>query len=174
VPPCSALCILKSGFLFCASEFANHGFYQFQGVGEDGPFCSSKQFDAGDLTVVEIEPRPLQNLLHIDDVDSLSPILDARLVDPHKTGSPYIATLCGRGPRSTLRMLQHGLAVSEMAVSDLPGNPNAVWTVRKRRSDPHDAYIVVSYVPPCIELRTPCHVPCGPLRCRCRCRLADL
>ena len=148
VPPCNALCILKSGFLFCASEFANHGFYQFQGVGEDdsSPACSSKQFEADDLTVVEIEPRPLQNLLQVDDIASLSPIVDAKLIDPHKTGSPYLAALCGKGPRSSLRMLQHGLAVSEMAISELPGNPNAVWTVRKRRDDPHDAYIVVSFV----------------------------
>ncbi len=41
---------------------------------------------------------------------------------------------CGRGPRSSLRVLRHGLEVSEMAVSELPGNPNAVWTV-KRRAD---------------------------------------
>lgn len=41
---------------------------------------------------------------------------------------------CGRGSRSTLRVLRHGLEVSEMAVSELPGNPNAVWTV-KRRAD---------------------------------------
>ena len=26
------------------------------------------------------------------------------------------------------------------------GNPNAVWTVKKQRDDPHDAYIVVSFV----------------------------
>jgi splicing factor 3B subunit 3 len=148
VPTCTSLCILKSGFLFCASEFGNHGFYQFQGVGEDedSPSCSSKQVEAGDLAIVELEPRPLQNLLHVDDIDSLCPIVDAKVVDPHKTGSPYIAALCGRGPRSSLRMLQHGLAVSEMAVSELPGNPNAVWTVRKAREDPYDAYIVVSFV----------------------------
>ena len=42
--------------------------------------------------------------------------------------------LCGRGPRSTLRVLRHGLEVSEMAKSELPGNPSAVWTV-KRRAD---------------------------------------
>ncbi len=40
--------------------------------------------------------------------------------------------LCGRSSRSSLRVLRHGLEVSEMAVSELPGNPNAVWTVRKR------------------------------------------
>ena len=62
VPVCSSLCILKSGFLFCAAEFGNHGFYQFQGVGddEDSPLCTSAAFDAGDETVVELEPRPLR------------------------------------------------------------------------------------------------------------------
>ena len=55
-------------------------------------------------------------------------LVDAKLIDPHKTGTPSLAAMCGRGPRSSLRMLQHGLAVSEMAVSELPGNPNAVWT----------------------------------------------
>ena len=64
-PVCAALCILKSGFLFGAAEFGNHGFYQFQGVGEDedSPACSSTAFDAGDETVVELEPRSLKNLL---------------------------------------------------------------------------------------------------------------
>ena len=57
-----------------------------------------------------------------------------------------VAALCGRSARSSLRLLQHGLAVSEMAVSELPGNPSAVWTVRRRRDDPYDAYIVVSFV----------------------------
>ena len=46
--------------------------------------------------------------------------------------TPQVYALCGRGPRSSLRVLRHGLEVSEMAVSELPGNPNAVWTVRKR------------------------------------------
>ena len=46
--------------------------------------------------------------------------------------TPQVYTACGRGPRSTLRVLRHGLEVTEMAVSELPGNPNAVWTVKKR------------------------------------------
>ena len=31
------------------------------------------------------------------------------------------------------RVLRRGLEVSEMAVSKLPGNPNAVWTVKKKK-----------------------------------------
>ena len=150
VPVCSALCILKSGFLFCAAEFGNHGFYQFQGVGddEDSPLCTSAAFDAGDETVVELEPRPLRNLLQVDDIDSLCPIMDCKAVGNlgEAGGSPSLVSICGKSARSTLRVLSHGLAVSEMAVSELPGNPNAVWTVKKRRGDEHDAYIVVSFV----------------------------
>ena len=33
-----------------------------------------------------------------------------------------------------------------MAVSELPGNPNAVWTVKRRYDEEFDAYIVVSFV----------------------------
>jgi len=148
VPVCNSLCILRSGFLFCASEFGNHGFYQFQGVGEDedSPMCSSAALDEGDETVVELEPRPLQNLLHVDDIDSLCPVLDSKLLELERGAPPTIAALCGRSARSTLRMVQHGLAVTEMAVSELPGNPNAVWTVKRNRSDETDAYIVVSFV----------------------------
>jgi len=148
IPVAISLCILRSGFLFGASEFGNHGFFQFQGVGEDedSPVCSSSAFESGDETVVELEPRPLRNLLHVDDIDSLCPILDSKLLELERGSPPVLASLCGRSSRSTLRLVQHGLAVSEMAVSELPGNPNAVWTVRRSRSDEHDAYIVVSFV----------------------------
>jgi hypothetical protein len=33
-----------------------------------------------------------------------------------------------------------------MAVSPLPGHPNAVWTVKKNTADDFDSYIVVSFV----------------------------
>jgi len=96
--------------------------------------------------VVELEPRPLRNLLHVDDIDSLCPIIDSKLLELDRSSPPVLAALCGRSARSTLRLVQHGLAVSEMAVSELPGNPNAVWTVKRSRSDEHDAFIVVSFV----------------------------
>jgi hypothetical protein len=33
-----------------------------------------------------------------------------------------------------------------MAVSELPGNPNAVWTVKASSSEDYDAFIVVSFL----------------------------
>lgn len=45
--------------------------------------------------------------------------------------SPQIYTLVGRGALSAVKVLRNGLEVTEMAVSELPGNPNAVWTVKR-------------------------------------------
>src|ERR1700744_538708 len=59
--------------------------------------------------------------------------------------TPQIYALCRRGPRSTLRILRHGLGVTEMAVSPLPANPTAVWTTRLTADDLYDQYIIVSF-----------------------------
>lgn len=57
-----------------------------------------------------------------------------------------IYTLCGRGPRSTLRVLRHGAAVTEIAVSNLPGVPGGVFTIRGPEDEgKFDKYIVVSF-----------------------------
>lgn len=55
--------------------------------------------------------------------------------------TPQVYTACGRGPRSTLRIMRHGLEVTEMAVSELPGSPNAVWTVKKRADGKYRIFI---------------------------------
>merc|ERR1711962_1599987 len=91
-------------------------------------------------------PRPLRNLVLVDELESLSPILHTQIADLANEDTPQLYCACGRGPRSTLRVLRHGLEVTEMAVSELPGNPNAVWTVKKRAEDEFDSYIIVSFV----------------------------
>ncbi len=44
VPVSNSMCVLKSGFLFVASEFGNHMFYQFQGLGDDDGMLSASSF----------------------------------------------------------------------------------------------------------------------------------
>ncbi|KAK3816055.1 MAG: hypothetical protein J3Q66DRAFT_431608 [Benniella sp.] len=66
----SSLCILKSGFLFVASEFGNHHFYQFEKLDDDDtPEYSSKDFMMTDGERLDIrvyfKPRPLENLLFL-------------------------------------------------------------------------------------------------------------
>ena len=58
---------------------------------------------------------------------------------------PQLYVTCGRGARSTLRVLRPGLAAVEVAVSPLPGNPTAVWTLRRSITNANDAYIIVSF-----------------------------
>jgi hypothetical protein len=46
-----------------------------------------------------------------------------------------LASRTCRGPRSALAVLRPGLAVSELAVSPLPGAPTAVFTLRAQPGD---------------------------------------
>ncbi|KAG0308305.1 Splicing factor 3B subunit 3 [Dissophora globulifera] len=147
----SGLCILKSGFLFVASEFGNHSFYQFEKLGDDDdtPEFSSKDFmlmDGDHLDrKVYFKPRPLENLLLVDELTSMAPLTDAKVLNLTDEDTPQIYALCGRGSRSTMRILRHGLEVTEMAVSPLPANPTAVWTTRLTADDLYDQYIIVSF-----------------------------
>jgi splicing factor 3B subunit 3 len=45
-----------------------------------------------------------------------------------------------------VQTLRHGLEVVPWAVTELPGNPSAVWSVKQHAADPFDTYIVVSFV----------------------------
>lgn len=148
IPVTTSMCVLKSGFLFAASEFGNHALYQFQGIGDDEDVESSSatlmETEVG-FEPVFFKPRQLKNLVRIDQEESLMPIMDMKVLNLFEEETPQIFTLCGRGPRSSLRILRPGLAISEMAVSELPGVPSAVWTVKKNVNDEFDAYIVVSF-----------------------------
>ncbi|KAI6230100.1 hypothetical protein M3Y99_01100900 [Aphelenchoides fujianensis] len=141
VPPANSLCILRSGFLFVGSEFGNHHLYQIARLGDndDQPeFSSRVPLDEGETYFYDA--RPLQNLILVDQMDNLSP--GHQIVDMNNEDAPQIYALCGRGPRSTLRVLRNGLEVSEMAVSELPGNPNGVWTVKRNIDDVYHSQIV--------------------------------
>ena len=56
-------------------------------------------------------PRPLRNLVLVDELESLSPILHTQIADLANEDTPQIYAACGRGPRSSLRVLRHGLEV---------------------------------------------------------------
>ena len=142
IPVSSSICLLKSGFLFSTSEFGNHYLYQIEDLGdldEEQVEFSSVDFSQGDMSqelTASFAPArsqkgyELQNIVEVDEMESLSPLLDAKVLNLTEEDSPQIYAVCGRGSRSTFRILRHGLEVGEMAVSELPGNPNAVWTVR--------------------------------------------
>ncbi|KAG8918653.1 pre-mRNA-splicing factor rse1 [Tulasnella sp. 418] len=155
IPVANSLCILKSGFLFVASEFGNHYLYQFQKLGDDDEETEFSSADYPNLGMANplsplpytyFRPRPLENLVLQDELESLDPITDAKVLNVFNTDTPQIFAACGKGARSTLRTLRHGLEIEETVSSDLPGIPNAVWTTKVTEADPYDSYIILSFV----------------------------
>ena len=105
--------------------------------------------ETGQTVAVSFMPRSLKNVSQIQDMKSLSPITSMHVADLTGEGTPQIYALCGRDSRSTLRILRHGLGVTEMAASQLPGRPTALWTVRTKVPEGEstlDRYIVISFI----------------------------
>lgn len=144
VPLASQIAVLKSGFLFVALHDGGHHLYQFQGLGDD---VTDSFYSQGRGGVRLFEPRAPHNLVLIYKSDGLAPLLQCKALDleARETGV-QLYSLAGQGPRSSLRVLRHGLAVEEVAVAPLEANPTAVWTVKRAARDPYDSYLVVSFV----------------------------
>ncbi|OJD22260.1 pre-mRNA-splicing factor rse1 [Blastomyces percursus] len=150
VPIASSLCILKSGFLYVASETGNHHFYQFEKLGDDDDeieFTSdSYSADLSEpLAPAYFRPRPYENVNLVESINSLNPLMDCKVANLTDDDAPQIYTICGTGARSSFRTLKHGLEVSEIVESELPSVPSAVWTTKLTREDEFDAYIVLSF-----------------------------
>ncbi|MCJ1379572.1 pre-mRNA-splicing factor rse1 [Xylographa soralifera] len=151
VPIASSLCILKSGFLFVASETGDHQFYQFEKLGDDD---NETEFDSESFPVdptetyapVFFHPRAAENVNLVDSMPSMNPIMDCKVANLTEEDAPQIYAICGSGARSTFRTLKHGLEVNDIVDSELPSVPSAVWTTKITRGDQYDAYIVLSFL----------------------------
>ncbi|KAH6627402.1 CPSF A subunit region-domain-containing protein [Chaetomium tenue] len=141
VPVAKSLCILKSGFLFVASEFGNHHLYQFEKLGDGQVEFSSDK----DVAPVFFDPQPSGNLSLVETIESMNPILASDVVNlREEDDAPQIYSACGSGARSYFRILKHGLEVNEIVASELPGTVSAVWTAKLTNQDKHDTYIILS------------------------------
>ncbi|CAM9517350.1 unnamed protein product [Heterosigma akashiwo] len=156
LPVASALCITRTGLLFAASEFGNHHlFHILQAWRGDPDTVAARRAEdpeLGDdaLSAAAVAPlfavraRP-RNLALFDEVDEKQQHRQHLAKNNNNGNKPQVYALCGRGNRSSLRVLRHGIAVHEVVVSEMPGHPSAVWTVKGRKDDEHDKYIVVSF-----------------------------
>ncbi|KAK3322379.1 Pre-mRNA-splicing factor rse-1 [Apodospora peruviana] len=150
IPVATSLCIFKSGFLFTASEFGNHHLYQFEKLGDedDQPEFTSDQFPTDPqkpYDPVYFYPRAMGNLQLFESMDSMNPLIDSKVANLTGEDAPQIYSVCGSGARSTFRTLKHGIEVSEIVASELPGTPAAVWTTKLKKDDDFDAYMVLSF-----------------------------
>ncbi|KAH6653906.1 Pre-mRNA-splicing factor rse-1 [Truncatella angustata] len=149
-PVSTSLCILKSGFLFVASEFGNHHFYQFEKLGDDDDELeySSDDYPTDpkvSYTPAYFYPRAADNLSLVESINSMNPLIDCKVANLTAEDAPQIYSICGSGARSTFRTLKHGLEVNEIVASELPGTPSAVWTTKLSQEDQYDAYIILSF-----------------------------
>ncbi|KII69875.1 Splicing factor 3B subunit 3 [Thelohanellus kitauei] len=147
IPVASALCVLKTGFLFSSSEFGNHHFYQIIKLGEEKITPEFSSF--ADATLHKkffYDRHVLTNLLLVDTLESYSPIIDCHVADLMNDDTPQFYILKGRARESAFCILRHGLEVTEVAVSELPGSAVAVWSVKRTTTDEYDSYIIVSFV----------------------------
>lgn len=160
ISPASSICILRRGFLFAASEFGDHALYQFEGLGDDDAVeASSSELKkvsatASGYDAICFDPRyPNANLDEIDSIENLAPVVDMKVGNLLNEEIPQVFAACGRGTKSSLRLLRPGLSVTEMAVSEVPGAPISVWTLRQKIDDEYDSFIVVSFVNATLVLR---------------------
>ena len=150
VPIATTLCILKSGFLFVASETGNHHFYQFEKLGDDD---DETEFDSDSFPAdptepynpIYFHPRGAENVNLVESIDSMNPQMDCKVANLTEEDAPQIYSICGAGARSSFRTLKHGLEVNDIVDSELPAVPTHVWTTKITREDEYDAYIVLSF-----------------------------
>lgn len=129
-------------------------FYQFQKLGDDDEeleFISTSYPSFGmenptqPLPRAYFSPRVLNNLILADEIESLNPIIDAKVVNAlSDSDAPQIFTACGRGAGSTLRTLRHGLEVEDVVSSELPYIPNAVWTTKTKEEGDYFLYFILN------------------------------
>ncbi|OMJ23582.1 Splicing factor 3B subunit 3 [Smittium culicis] len=162
IPVANSLCIFRSGFLFCASEFGNHQFYQFENLGDeiDSPEFSSINFPSSGEYIIDSEstvyfqPHSLSCLTAVNEIESLMPTLGGMIYNIADEETPQIFALCGKnGTSASLKVIRHGLEVTEMAVSELPGNAQALWTIKQSISDESDHFIVISFLDATLVLK---------------------
>lgn len=171
LPVANSLNVSKLGMLFVPAEFGDHILYQFERIDVEGeaPTCTSEEtlsayndsgmkekdyftpMNASKLACI-FTPSMLKNLRIVYTMESLAPVTGVLVGElAGNEVSPQIYALTGRGPRSSLQTLRHGVAVTELAVSDLPGVPGAVYTIKDNsqealdRKREVDKYIVVSF-----------------------------
>jgi len=150
VPLATSLLILKSGFLFIASETGNHHFYQFEKLGDDDDETEfmSQDFPSdatSTYTPVYFHPRTVGNLNLVESISCMNPMTACKVANLTEDDAPQVYSVCGTGARSSFKTLKHGLEVSEIVESELPSVPSAVWTTKLNKSDEFDAYIVLSF-----------------------------
>ncbi|KAF2194857.1 hypothetical protein K469DRAFT_546523 [Zopfia rhizophila CBS 207.26] len=148
IPLATSICILRSGFLYCACESGDRLLYELEQLGDDNETAFySDQYPADpheSYTPAFFHPRPLKNLTAVERIASMNPIMDMQVANLTQEDAPQVYSICGSGAQSTFRTAKHALEVLDLVESQLPQRAVSVWTTKKTVDDNHDSYIVLS------------------------------
>ena len=140
LPRAVSIVIVKPGFLYASFEVGGSAVYQFSSLGNEDTL------DESNTSAVPFRPRGLKNISVRHDIPSASPMLDMFIKPANDGKSAHlkrgIISACGQSTRSSIRSISLATAFTELALTDLPGKPSGIWTL-KEGSD--DKYIVVSF-----------------------------
>ena len=144
VPPCNAIILLHSGYLFCACETSNHLLYaitSFENINENHISTSS-----GHNAVLFHPSYPHKHITLIHEMNSFACVTQMVVSDVLNEGEPQLYITSGQSQRSNLRLLRPGLSVNELGSSLLKGDPSGIWSIKGSAHDEYDQYIVVSFI----------------------------
>lgn len=142
--PCISLNIFKSGLLFANVLNNNRTLYQFENLGDDlterDLVVNSSDYDdfksvnkSGKIATFDL--KNLSNLAVIDTLETLSPILDSKIID---------SKLVTLSSHSYLKTITHGIPTSTMVKSPLPVIPTDIFTTKLSLESSNDEYLVIS------------------------------
>jgi len=141
IPTANSLCISrKKGLLFCASDFGEHALYQFTNI--EVPDAPTTQSGSEETATYSPVPR-LSNLMRIGTLDNPSPTTSIMVGE--LTNGAEVSPQVYMGTHRSLSIARHGAAVTEWAVSDLPGVAGAIYTC--------DPYLVISFADATLVLK---------------------
>lgn len=149
VPPASSLLILKSGYLLVASESGDHHLYQFEKLDDENETeTSSKDYSSDPLEKYDpvfFHPRGAEHISLSESISSMNPMTACKVTNLTDDDAPQIYSICGTGARSSFKSLRNGLEVSEIAETEMPGAPIAVWATKSHRDAEYDSYVIISF-----------------------------
>lgn len=154
IPICNSLVILKSGYLYADSQQGDHYIYQFEKLGtsdnekewssDDYPDEQSVYEEENDAISFELRKSENINLVTIN--NSLSPLMDLKLSNTDFISSlPEIYSITGTGSRSSMKVLQRTISVTEIVTQELPSKIIKAFTCKIHKSDKFDKFIVLSF-----------------------------
>lgn len=140
LPPAVSLALSPLGVLCTVSEAGEHYMHRLESLeAAEQTTSHAVRADAAEVASVKFQPGALTHWSRIHTLPSMAPL--TRLIPlPARSGSALASggaasdmnflALCGRGCRSSARLVRHGLPVTDLATSETPGVASSIHVLQ--------------------------------------------